>query len=81
MNWEIYAVKDELTQRYKFPTFYTEQAEAKRDFKTQVNNTTLWKSNPGDFSLYKLATFNDETGEYNNQHELICNGRSVLNAD
>ena len=79
MIYSIYAVKDELATRYKFPNYYLSKEEAIRDFKTQLNNTTLWKDNPGDFSLYRLGEYNDETGIYKSELELICGGRSVLN--
>ena len=79
MKYGIYAVKDELPGRFKYPGYYTSDEEAKRDFKSQVNNTQLWKDNPGDFSLYKLADYDEETGEYTNCKELLCNGRAVLN--
>lgn len=79
MIYEVYSVKDELANRFKYPMFYASKEEAQREFKSQVNNTQLWKDNPGDFSLYRLCSYNDETGEYTGSKELVCNGRAVLN--
>lgn len=75
---QIYAVKDELAQRFKYPQYFQSKEEALRDFKTNMNETTLWRSNPGDFNLYRLGEYNDETGIYKSELELICGGRSVL---
>lgn len=62
MTHTFYVVKDELTNRFLAPQFFNMEEEAKRWFKTQVNNIPLWKDNSSDYSLYKSATFDDETG-------------------
>lgn len=61
----IYAVKDELTGTFFTPIFLkgeepTKQAE--RVFSEMVNNNPIWKSNPNDFSLYKLGEFDEKMG-------------------
>lgn len=74
----VYSVKDELTDTFMQPIFHESDLEVGRIFEYQINNTPIWKSNPADFSLYKLGTFNEETGEFNSKIEKIAGGRSVL---
>lgn len=76
---ELYAVKDELTQMFLTPTHFNSEDEAKRQFKSQINTIPLWKDNSSDFSLYRVGTYNNETGELTSNIEKIINGRSVLN--
>ena len=76
---EYYAVKDELSQMFLTPALFSSEEEAKRAFKTQINTITLWKENSSDFSLYRVGTWNTETGELTSKIEKIINGRSVLN--
>lgn len=75
----LYAVKDELTQTFLTPAYFNTEDEAKRMFKTQVNNIDLWKDNSSDFSLYKVGTWDNETGTLIPIIEKIISGRSVLN--
>lgn len=79
MITELYSVKDELTQTYLQPAYFNSEAEAKRMFKTQINNIDLWKDNSSDYSLYKVGTWDNETGTLIPIQEKIINGRSVLN--
>ena len=79
----MYSVKDELTGKFHNPMFLPNsdvvEDEIKRLFRTQVNNTTLWKENPEDFSLWCLGSFDDTTGVHTSEATKICDGRSVLN--
>ena len=78
--FDIYTVKDELTNRFMQPTFIESENEAKRLFKHQINNIELWKSNAEDFSLYKIGTFDQKTGTIIGINpEKIIGGRSVRN--
>lgn len=79
MITELYAVKDELTQMYLQPAHFNSEDEAKRQFKSQINTIPLWKDNSSDFSLFRIGTYNNETGELTSNIEKIINGRSVLN--
>ena len=78
MVLEFYAVKDELSQTFLSPVLMNSEAEAKRQFKSQINNIPIWKDNPSDFSLYCLGSFNQETGELIGSPTKIVGGRSVL---
>lgn len=81
MTANIYTVKDEMTGNFLNPTTIKTDQEAIRMFKYQINNTAIWTDNPEDFSLYKVGTFDDETGTIIGiTPEKICGGRSVKNA-
>lgn len=84
MLFNMYAVKDEMTQKFMNPTFIEadDLADnlATRQFRSNVNNIQLWKDNPNDFSLYKVGQFDDMEGACVCVVEKICSGRSVLNA-
>ena len=80
MTLEFYAVKDETANRFMTPSLIMSENEAKRAFKSQVNNIQIWKDNPEDFSLYKLGNFDEETGTIIGiKPEKIVGGRSVVN--
>lgn len=80
MICNMYAVKDELSGEFMIPTIIKNDDMAKRQFKTQINTIELWRENPSDYSLFKLGTYNDETGIIESHLEKIVGGRSVLNA-
>ena len=62
MTINIYATKDELTNRFMAPSYFEDDAIATRQFRSNINNITLWKENASDFSLWKLGTYDDATG-------------------
>ena len=80
MILKFYAVKDELSNTFLAPVLMNSEAEAQRQFKTQINTIPIWKENSEDFSLYELGEFNDETGELIGHIEKLTGGRSVKNA-
>lgn len=79
----MYSVKDEMTGKFMNPMFIqdgeTADREATRNFATNVNEIAMWRSNPNDFSLYKVGVFNDEEGASATVITKIASGRSVLN--
>lgn len=78
MTYDVYAMKDELTNMFFWPMYFKSEAEAKRYFKTKMNDNPDWKYNSTDYAFYRLGTFNDETGEYISQVSKEINGRSVI---
>ena len=78
MTLEIYSVKDELQNIFLQPIFCKDEKCAIRDFKFKINSIDQWKYNSPDYSLFRLGTFDDETGEYTSHVEKICGGRSVV---
>ena len=61
-NFNVYAVKDELTGRLLQPIFMESDPEAIRWFKYTLNTTDFWKVNASMYSLYRLAEYNEVTG-------------------
>lgn len=76
-TFEIVAVLDNLTESFMQPTFIASLAEAERLFSHQVNSIPLWKENAGDYELYSLGTFDQETGLITSSVHKICSGKSV----
>lgn len=74
----IYAVKDELTNKFMQPFYYETDSEATRTFKTNVNNIKIWHDNPSDYSLYRLGSFDQSNGNITSELEKVVNGRSVV---
>ena len=78
--FNIYAVKDELTNKFMQPTFIENENEALRLFKFQINDIGLWKANASDYSLFKIGTYDQASGTVIGiQPEKVIGGRSVLN--
>lgn len=78
--FNIYAVKDELTNKFMEPQFIFDEKEALRLFKYQVNTIPLWTMNATDYSLFKIGTYDQATGTIIGiQPEKVIGGRSVLN--
>lgn len=81
MICKIYSVKDELSGNFHNPMFLASseisEKEATRIFKSEVNNTSIWKDNPHDFTLYYLGSFDSKTGEFVNEKKEIINGSAV----
>ena len=77
--FEVVAVKDELTNTFLQPTFGDSEEALKRIFRTQINTIPIWKENASDYSLYRLAWFDQETGELYPDIEKLASGHAVLN--
>lgn len=81
MICDIYSVKDELNGTYMNPIFIqnseVSEQEATRIFKSQINNTQVWRDNPQDFTLYYLGAFDIKSGMIQNERKEILNGKSV----
>lgn len=77
MIYEMYSMKDELSG-YMYPIPFMKEEIAKRYLKEQVENNITLKTSPEDFSLWKIGTFDSETGIFENlkEHELIERGKN-----
>ena len=73
----VYAVKDELQGEFLQPIYSENDTLATRHFKYQINNIEQWKYNASDYSLYRLGSFDTESGVYVSHVEKVCTGRSV----
>lgn len=85
MKFAMYSVKDELNNKFMSPMFVEDgnyaEANAIRQFKSNVNNIQLWKDNADDFALYLVGKFDDETGAEATPLTKVITGRSVINAN
>lgn len=81
MEFRIYAIYDAVTGRTMQPTFIENDKAAKRWFKHVIENTNIFKDNPGDYDLVWLGGFEDKgTGLLNGvQGEQLFSGREVIN--
>ena len=77
MKLFFYAVKDLMTERYMSPALSESDEVATRQFKSNINHINLWKDNPQDFDLWRLGTYDDETGEILYDPHKVVNGRSA----
>lgn len=63
MILHMYAIFDAATKAYTRPFFMLNEAVAARTFGNMVNDPASEISrNPGDYTLYYLGTFDDNTG-------------------
>ncbi len=66
MKFNVYSVFDEAAGTFAPPFILQSDGLAVRTFSAEVNNPksgVLYQS-PGDFSLHRLGTFDDETGVF-----------------
>lgn len=78
MKIEIYAMKDTLVG-YMQPFYQANKHVAMRNFKITVNHPeSNLKDIAHNIELYKIGTFDDQTGEITNDIEYICKGIDVL---
>jgi len=70
----VYAVYDAAVRAYMNPMLMRNDGEAMRAFVDAVKDqTTSLNKHPQDYSLFKLAIFNDASGEYvNNVPTPVC---------
>lgn len=71
---KYYSVYDNLGEKFYTPVLFQNENVAKRWFAGVVNNEKeeLISKNPQDFSLYKLAEFDERTGNITSEKEKIC---------
>lgn len=77
MLYNVYAVKDELSEVYMTPIFVEKESQAIRSFTWQINNTPIWDDNASDFSLFCLGSFDDKTGDFKSDQHKVVSGHSV----
>jgi hypothetical protein len=67
MILKICAVKDLAAELYARPMFFQHENLAARSFNNEINrkdDANPLYTNPTDFELYYLGTFDEETGEF-----------------
>jgi len=69
MKHNIIAIRDRKANAFNRPMALPSIGQAIRSFQDEINrednNNDLWK-HPGDFDLYLLGTWDDETGQFEN---------------
>lgn len=63
MTVGLYTIKDELSEYSTMIMPFQEDAHAKRWFRDYVENNSMLKKNPEDFSLWKFATYETKTAD------------------
>lgn len=80
MIYPVYAIRDAKVG-FMSPTVDQNDASAARNFEHAVmNSASLMNSHPGDYALYRIGSFDTETGVIKKE-ELpvhICDASSVL---
>ena len=83
MKYNMYSIYDSKAGIYAFPFFQQNDAMAVRAFGTVAAdpNTTI-NAHPGDFSVYRLGTWDDESGvvAMDDTRMHLCTGLDVLAA-
>lgn len=80
MKNQYYAIKDNLSEMYMTPVLFQNENVALRWFSGVVNSkdqNEIIYNNPGDFELWKLGIYDNNTGELIPMLEKIATGLSV----
>ena len=65
-NSKIYTILDTVSEEYSTPFYSKNDDTAKRDFYNVIDNPeTLYGSTPKDFKLYRVGSWDNETGLIN----------------
>lgn len=81
MKWNIYTIHDSKTRTYNTPFFQPADPAAIRMFKNEVNRADDRNNiylNPEDFTLFRVGTFDIDTGETTgDEHTQIATATSL----
>lgn len=84
MKMPVYSERD-IAVGFGYPYVAMNDTVAKRNFAYKINNAdyNLMNFSPKDFDLYKVGTFDTDTGlvSVENIPELVCSGISVFGVD
>lgn len=77
------AVWDSAVQSFGTPFFVTNVGGALRSFKDEVNRTdgaSAVATNPDDFTLYEIGTFDNESGKLSGpvENKVIARGKDLV---
>ena len=83
MIFEVFAVRDAKAKAYLPPNFLPQAGQAIRSFSDAVLDTgSAFNKHPEDYSLFRIATFNDESGHFEVcEPECLITGAEVDAAD
>lgn len=80
MKRVVVSVFDSASQLYGSPFVVTAPGQAMRQFVDEVNRQAQENPlymHPDDFSLFRLGTFDDENGSFENDPELLMRGKDA----
>lgn len=82
MIYQVYAVRDDKAACFAPPFFMQRDGQAVRAFSDAVNDrSTMLSRHPGDYQLYCLGRYDDNTGQFENElPRLIGAARDFLDA-
>ena len=81
MIHQIYGLKDNLANVFMQPQLFQNENVALRNFSEIINGTGIFKNNPGDFELWKLGEFDDQSGIIVPNPEKMATGLSVVKGE
>lgn len=74
----VYAIFDKAAQAYCSTFTASNNAVAARNFRAAMTDKgTMFNQNPADFSLWKLALWDDITGDFMEAKEKVIDGCST----
>lgn len=85
MLFIVMTIRDRAVDTYMSPMFARSENEATRQFNDAINNNDtqnpLYK-HPEDYDLYRLGTYDDQTGEFHNEPRphMVITGKECKNA-
>lgn len=81
MDLNIYAIFDVKTERHMVPWYMHSHNEATRAFTNLINGDHQVSRNPQDYELWYLGTWDDETGQFDQDRKHIVSGNAVTNRE
>ena len=76
MIHNIYSVRDNVAEQFMGGFESVNDGTATRAFKDACNDENQLGKNAKDYTLFKVATFDDESGEYWNDKRKLQDGKS-----
>lgn len=82
MNYVVYGIFDNVAGHFMAPFIMRSEGEALRTFKNLVNEKgTPLNTNPEDYTLYKLGSWNEITGEYDGSKIRVTEATAVMKGE
>lgn len=82
MKYNMFSIYDEKAKAYLPPFILPEIGMAIRTFSDCINSRDhQFSKHPQDYTLFKIANFNDDNGQIDQEHQTIGNGIEYKNPD
>lgn len=74
-----YSVRDEKAEAFLQPFFMHNDAVAQRAYLSSIRDTEHeFSKHPEDYTLYRLAEYDDQNGTFKDNIELVMTGKEAL---